>query len=67
MRAMASDFFATNPLMAGPQVAMLIFLAVFGVVVWRVLRARSSDYEAQARLPLCDESSSPEARENGHD
>ena len=56
MRAMASDFFATNPLLAGPQVAMVIFVIVFAAVIWRVLRARPADYQAQASLPLSDDS-----------
>lgn len=67
MRAMASDFFATNPLMAGPQVAMVIFVIVFAVVIWRVMRARPSDYQAQASLPLAEETSVTKARESSHE
>lgn len=55
MRAIASDFFAESPLMAGPQIAMLIFLAVFVAVVVRVARSRASQWDAAAGLPLSDE------------
>ena len=54
MRSIASDFFASSPLMAGPQIAMLIFLAIFAMVVIRVIRSGASRWEAAARLPLED-------------
>ncbi len=52
MRAIASDFFSQNPLMAGPQIAMLIFLAIFCVVTWRLMRGGKERWESAARLPL---------------
>jgi cbb3-type cytochrome oxidase subunit 3 len=51
---MASDFFSQNPLMAGPQIAMVIFLAVFLGVTWRLLRSSKERWEHAARLPLDD-------------
>jgi hypothetical protein len=62
MRSIASDFFSQNPLMAGPQVAMLIFLAIFIAVSWRLLRSDKDRWDGAARLPL-DEGKT----EIGHD
>ncbi|WP_157069366.1 hypothetical protein [Sandaracinus amylolyticus] len=58
MRAIASDFFATSPLMAGPQIAMLIFLAIFVLVAVRIARGGARQWDAAARLPLEDEKES---------
>lgn len=70
MRAIASDFFAQSPLMAGPQIAMLIFLAVFAAVVYRVVRGGAGQWESASRLPLEGESESRvavAAEEKGHE
>jgi cbb3-type cytochrome oxidase subunit 3 len=43
-----------------PQVALLIFLGVFGAVVLRVCsRRRAAEMEHAARLPLDDEGRTP--------
>lgn len=52
MRSIASDFFSQNPLMAGPQIAMMIFLGIFLAVSWRLLRSGKERWESAARLPL---------------
>lgn len=54
MRQIAQSFFDQSPLMAGPLLAMLIFLAVFGLVIVRVMRAGAEDVERSARMPLDD-------------
>lgn len=39
-----------------PIVAMLLFLLMFVMVLWRVVvRRRSADYQAMAALPLADD------------
>ncbi len=65
MRAIASSFFETSPLMAGPQIAMLIFFAIFAVVVLRVVRSRAADFDDASRLPLEGEEQS--RREDAHE
>jgi hypothetical protein len=65
MRAIAADFFLRSPLMAGPQIAMVIFLVIFLLVTWRVLRSRSSEWETAARMPLMDGTTGP--GEKGHE
>jgi hypothetical protein len=52
MSQIAHDFFARSPLMAAPLVAMLIFIAVFVVVVARVMRTKKTDLDRSASLPL---------------
>lgn len=52
MRAISESFFADNPLMAGPLIAMLLFLAIFAVVVVRVVSARRTEMDRSARLPF---------------
>jgi hypothetical protein len=52
MRQIAEGFFDKSPLMAGPLLAMLIFIAVFAAIFVFVLRARKPDLERSARLPL---------------
>jgi hypothetical protein len=52
MRQIAEGFFRESPFMAGPLIAMLLFVAVFAVVVVRVLAARKNDIDRSARMPL---------------
>lgn len=52
MRQLAEGFFDRSPVMAGPLIAMLIFIAVFAVVIVRVVRAHRSEIDRSARLPL---------------
>jgi hypothetical protein len=52
MRQMAESFFERSPVMAGPLIAMLIFLAVFLLVTVRVMRTRPAEVDRAARLPL---------------
>lgn len=61
MRRMAESFFADSPVMAGPLIAMLIFMIVFGLVIVRVIRTRREELDRSARLPL------EEALEEGGD
>ncbi|AKF07935.1 hypothetical protein DB32_005084 [Sandaracinus amylolyticus] len=44
--------------MAGPQIAMLIFLAIFVLVAVRIARGGARQWDAAARLPLEDEKES---------
>lgn len=54
MRQMAESFFERSPVMAGPLVAMLIFLAIFTLVIVRVMRAQRAEMDRSARLPFED-------------
>jgi hypothetical protein len=55
MSRIAADFFASSPLMAAPQIAMLLFFAIFVAVCVRVARTRARDWDTVARLALDDE------------
>jgi|GEM_PF-5262615 len=46
-----------------PTVAMLIFLAVFIAVLWRVFRTPAAEAARQASIPLDDE---PGSSSNAH-
>jgi hypothetical protein len=52
MRQIAEGFFSESPVMAAPLVAMLIFLGVFALAVVHAVRARRTEVERCARLPL---------------
>jgi hypothetical protein len=54
MRDFLFGWFANNPVLWGPIVALLIFLTIFALVTVRVWRRGAAAYEAQARLPLED-------------
>ena len=62
MRAIALDFFARSPFMAGPLLAMLIFLGVFVAVLARLWLRGSKSYDDAAQLPLFEETPSQNAR-----
>lgn len=52
MRAIATDFFARSPAMAGPIVAILLFFLTFvGIVAWLAWSKREG-FDALAQLPL---------------
>jgi hypothetical protein len=52
MRALASDFFARSPVMAGPVIAIVLFFTVFaGVVIW-LLRRKADSFDALAHIAL---------------
>ncbi len=54
-----SDIVSNMNLATYPQIALVIFLAVFAAVTWRVLRNRHArEYAEAARLPLEDAPSS---------
>lgn len=57
MRDLAYDFFQRSPVMAAPLFAMLLFIAVFTLVIVRVSRARREEMDRSARLVLEEESS----------
>jgi hypothetical protein len=52
VRDIAHGFFEASPAMAGPLVALVLFFLVFVAASWRVLRARPSDFDGAAALPL---------------
>ncbi len=54
MRHMFLEWFADNPLLYGPIVALVLFSAIFAVVAFRVWRNGAAAYERQAHLPLED-------------
>ncbi|MGE5176940.1 MAG: hypothetical protein ACM3JJ_11260 [Hyphomicrobiales bacterium] len=60
-----SDIMAHAGLALYAEIAMVLFLLVFVVVVVRIFRARKSDVERQARLPLEDDE--PPVRETKDD
>ncbi len=50
-----SDVMSHMNLTTYPEVALVIFLAVFAAVVWRIFRRRGAeDFAAQGALPLDD-------------
>lgn len=55
LSALASEFFASSPLMMLPIVALLLFLCVFTAATWRALRRKPAELEPIARLPLDDD------------
>lgn len=60
MRAIASDFFARSPVMAGPLVAIVLFVTVFiGVAVW-VFWVKRGAFDGVSRMPLEDGASPKE-------
>jgi cbb3-type cytochrome oxidase subunit 3 len=54
---MHKDLLAQSPLLILPLAALLIFFAVFVVVVLRTMARRSSEYARAAALPLDHEDS----------
>ncbi len=56
MSELARDFFATNPAMAGPMVAMFLFAVAFSMAALRAWRASPEHVRRMARLALDDES-----------
>jgi cbb3-type cytochrome oxidase subunit 3 len=61
VRDLAYDFFQRSPVMAAPLFAMLLFIAVFALVLVRVLRARRDEMDRAAALALEEESNDVEA------
>lgn len=52
MRAIATDFFARSPAMAGPVVAILLFFLTFvGIVAWLAWSKREG-FDSLAQIPL---------------
>ncbi len=47
-----------------PQVALVLFLAVFIGICWRTLLRRERNAEDPAMLPLQDDQPTPASREN---
>jgi len=62
LSTLASEFFASSPLMVLPVVALLLFLCVFTAASWRALRRKPSELEPIARLPLGDDDPLTETR-----
>lgn len=60
-----SDIMAHAGLALYAEIALVLFLLVFVVVVVRIFRARKSDVERHARLPLEDDE--PPLRETKDD
>jgi len=53
---MYHDFFAKSPLLALPIIALILFVAVFAVVVLRTFSKREREVaDAASRLPLEDD------------
>ncbi len=59
---MYKDLLAQSPLLALPLAALLLFFAVFVVVVVRTMARRAPTYAAAAALPLKDEEVRDERR-----
>jgi hypothetical protein len=55
LSALASEFFASSPLMMLPIVSLILFLCVFTAATWRALRRKPVELEPIARLPLDDD------------
>ena len=53
---MYHDFFAKSPLLAYPLIALVLFMALFAIVVVRVMGQRGRELERTVgRLPLEDQ------------
>lgn len=55
MRAIAFDFFQQSPVMAAPLIGMLIFFAIFLMIIVRVVFARRDEMDRSAQLALEEE------------
>lgn len=49
---MYREFFAHHPMLALPVLSLLLFVAVFAMIVLRTMRRQPSQFEALASLPL---------------
>jgi hypothetical protein len=49
---MYREFFANHPMLALPVISLLLFIAVFAMIVVRTMRRRPSQFDALAALPL---------------
>lgn len=49
---MYREFFAHHPMLALPVVSLLLFVAVFALIVARTMSRRASQFDAVAALPL---------------
>jgi hypothetical protein len=56
---MYRDFFIRSPLLSYPLVALVLFMAVFASVLFRVLRRPAKHFESDARLPLGNDQENP--------
>lgn len=52
MRTLLTDFFARSPAMAGPIVAILVFVTVFAVVIGYLMLGRRERFDALAAIAL---------------
>jgi hypothetical protein len=51
---MYREFFAHHPMLALPVLSLMLFIAVFAMIVARTMRQRASLTDALAALPLDD-------------
>jgi hypothetical protein len=49
---MYREFFSHHPMLALPVVSLLLFIAVFAMIVARTMRRKASQFDALASLPL---------------
>jgi flagellar biogenesis protein FliO len=54
---MFASMFRQSPLLVFPLLALLLFVTVFALIVWRVLRSSARAFDSVASLPLGDEPS----------
>ncbi len=52
---MYRQFFAHHPMLALPVLSLLLFIAVFAMIVVRTMRKRPAQFDAMAALPLAAE------------
>jgi hypothetical protein len=55
LSALARTFYAESPLLAYPIIALVLFLAAFVAVTWKVARSSRAELDAMAQLPFHDE------------
>jgi hypothetical protein len=55
LSALASDFFASSPLLVLPVIALVLFLCTFTLASWSALRRKPTELDPIARLPLGDD------------
>jgi len=49
---MYREFFAQHPMLALPVMSLVLFVAVFAMIVVRTMRHRPAQFDALAALPL---------------
>ncbi|MEO1584295.1 MAG: hypothetical protein AAFR96_06955 [Planctomycetota bacterium] len=63
-----TDIMSHMDLSIYPQIGLVLFLAAFAAVIWKVLRSEKQESRSMALLPLDDDGAAaqPGTKESGH-